>query len=110
MVTHQLSKDEARRIVVRAALLDADRPGDLVEVAEQIGQIKIDPTAVIAPCEHTVLWSRIGWSYEPGQLKKAVEQDRLGGLAGRAGDRAGLTARPARFLPAGHRCGTGARR
>lgn len=77
MVMHRLSKDEARRIVVRAALLDAERPGDVVEVGEQIGQIKIDPTAVIASCEHTVLWSRIGWQYEPGQLKKAVEQDRL---------------------------------
>jgi uncharacterized protein YcaQ len=76
-VTHRLTRDEARRIVVRAQLLDAARPGDVVEVAEQLGYIKIDPTATVAPCEHTVLWSRIGWSYEPGQLAKAVEQDRL---------------------------------
>jgi uncharacterized protein len=76
-VTHQLTRDQARRIVVRAQLLDADRPGDVVEVAEQLGYVKIDPTATIAPCEHTVLWSRIGWSYEPGQLQKAVEIDRL---------------------------------
>ncbi|WP_322412114.1 DNA glycosylase AlkZ-like family protein [Microbacterium invictum] len=74
---HRLSRDQARRIIVRAQLLDADRPGDVVEVAEQLGYVKIDPTAVIAPCEHTVLWSRIGWSYETGQLKKAVEIDRL---------------------------------
>lgn len=74
---HQLSRDQARRIVVRAQLLDARRPGDVVEVAEQLGYVKIDPTATIAPCEHTVLWSRIGWSYEAGQLKKAVEDDRL---------------------------------
>ena len=77
MTPHRLTRDEARRIVVRAQLLDADRPGDVVEVAEQLGYIKIDPTATIAPCEHTVLWSRIGWSYEPGQLRKAVEDDRL---------------------------------
>ena len=76
-MTHQLTRDEARRIVVRAQLLDADRPGDVVEVAEQLGYVKIDPTATIAPCEHTVLWSRIGWSYEAGQLTKAVEIDRL---------------------------------
>lgn len=76
-MTHQLTRDQARRLVVRAQLLDADRPGDVVEVAEQVGYIKIDPTATIAPCEHTVLWSRIGWSYEPGQLTKIVEQDRL---------------------------------
>lgn len=76
MVTHQLTQDEARRIVVSAALLDADRPGDVVEVAEQLGYVKIDPTSVIAPCEHTMLFSRIGWGYESGQLKKAVEEDR----------------------------------
>jgi uncharacterized protein YcaQ len=76
-VTHRLTRDEARRIAVRAQLLDAARPGDVVEVAEQLGYIKIDPTATIAPCEHTVLWSRIGWSYEAGQLQKAVEIDRL---------------------------------
>lgn len=76
-MTHRLTRDEARRIAVRAQLLDADRPGDVVEVAEQLGYVKIDPAATIAPCEHTVLWSRIGWSYEPGQLQKAVEIDRL---------------------------------
>lgn len=72
-----LSRDDARRLVVRAQLLDAQRPGDIVEVAEQLGSIKIDPTATIAPSEQTIPWSRIGWSYEPGQLRKAVEQDRL---------------------------------
>ncbi|WP_242497722.1 DNA glycosylase AlkZ-like family protein [Microbacterium protaetiae] len=76
-MVHELTRDQARRIIVRAQLLDADRPGDVVEVAEQLGYLKIDPTAVIAPCEHTTLWSRIGWSYETGQLKKAVEDDRL---------------------------------
>ena len=75
-VPHRLTPDQARRIVVRAQLLDADRPGDVVEVAEQLGSVKIDPTATIAPCEQTVLWSRIGWSYEPGQLQKATEIDR----------------------------------
>lgn len=76
-MTHRLTRDEARRLIVRAQLLDADRPGDVVEVAEQLTYIKIDPTATIAPCEQTVPWSRIGWSYEPGQLTKVVEDDRL---------------------------------
>lgn len=73
----ELSRDEARRIAVRAQLLDADRPGDVVEVADQLGAIKIDPTATIAPAEHTILWSRIGPGYEPVQLSKVVERDRL---------------------------------
>jgi uncharacterized protein YcaQ len=76
-MTHQLTRDEARRIAVRAQLLDADRPGDVVQVAEELGAIKIDPTAAIAPAEHTILWSRIGGAYDPIQLSKAVEHDRL---------------------------------
>jgi uncharacterized protein len=76
-VTHQLTRDQARRIAVRAQLLDAGRPGDVVEVAEELGAIKIDPTATIAPAEHTILWSRIGSAYDPIQLSKAVETDRL---------------------------------
>ena len=76
-MTHQLTRDQARRIVVRAQLLDADRPGDVVQVAEELAAIKIDPTATIAPAEHTILWSRIGDAYDPIQLSKAVEHDRL---------------------------------
>jgi uncharacterized protein len=74
---HQLTRDEARRIAVRAQLLDAARPGDVVEVAEELGAIKIDPTATIAPAEHTILWSRVGSSYDPVQLSKALWSDRL---------------------------------
>jgi hypothetical protein len=76
-VTHQLTRDEARRLAVRAQLLDARRPGDVVEVAEELGAIKIDPTSTIAPAEHAILWSRIGGAYDPIQLSKAVESDRL---------------------------------
>lgn len=75
-MVHHLTRDEARRIAVSAQLLDAQRPGDVVEVADQLGAIKIDPTAAIAPAEHTILWSRIGRGYEPAQLSKAVERDR----------------------------------
>src|ERR1700712_3112203 len=77
MAIRELTRDEARRIVVRAQLLDADRAGDVVQVAEELGYIKIDPTATIAPAEHTILWSRIGSTYDPIQLSKAVESDRL---------------------------------
>ena len=76
-MTHRLTRDQARRIAVQAQLLDADRPDDVVGIAEQLGAIKIDPTATIAPAEHTILWSRIGSAYDGGQLAKAVESDRL---------------------------------
>ncbi|WP_426515595.1 DNA glycosylase AlkZ-like family protein [Diaminobutyricibacter sp. McL0618] len=74
---HQLTRDQARRIAVGAQLLEADRPDDVVGIAEQLGAIKIDPTATIAPAEHTLLWSRIGSAYDRAQLSKAVESDRL---------------------------------
>lgn len=74
---HHLTRDQARRIAVQAQLLDARRPDDVVGIAEQLGAIKIDPTATIAPAEHTILWSRIGSTYDRGQLPKAVESDRL---------------------------------
>jgi uncharacterized protein YcaQ len=77
LVVVTLTRDEARRIAVRAQLLDAERPGDVIEVADQLGAIKIDPTAVIAPAEHTILWSRIGPGYDDIQLTKLVERDRL---------------------------------
>ncbi|MEH3090196.1 MAG: winged helix DNA-binding domain-containing protein [Microbacterium arborescens] len=75
MEPHRLTREQARRVIVRAQLLEADRPGDVVEVAEQLGSIKIDPTAVVAPSEQAIPWARIGWGYEPGQLTKAVEDD-----------------------------------
>ena len=76
-MTHRLTRDQARRIVVRAQRLDADRPSDVVGIAEELGAIKIDPTATIAPAQHTILWSRIGASYDPGLLTRAAETDRL---------------------------------
>ena len=73
---HRLTKAQARRIAVRAQMLDADRPTDLLEVVQQLTLLQIDPTAAIAPSADLVAWSRLGSSYEPAQLKQAVEEDR----------------------------------
>jgi hypothetical protein len=76
MIVHHLALVEARRIAVRAQLLDAPRPTDLVQVVEQLNLLQIDPTAAIAPSADLVAWSRLGSSYRPHHLQKAVEQDR----------------------------------
>jgi uncharacterized protein YcaQ len=55
-----LSRNEARRIAVRAQLLDAQRPTDLVEVVEHLTLLQIDPTAAIAPAADLVAWTRLG--------------------------------------------------
>ena len=73
---HRLTKAEARRIAVRAQLLDAPRPTDLVEVVRRLTLLQIDPTAAVAPSADLVAWSRLGSRYQPDDLKRAVEEDR----------------------------------
>jgi uncharacterized protein len=73
---HQLTKKQARRIAVRAQLLDAPRPKSLLAVVERLTLLQVDPTAAIAPNADLVLWSRLGSSYRPEQLTKALEVDR----------------------------------
>jgi uncharacterized protein len=73
---HQLTKAQARRIAVRAQLLDVPRPTDLVTVVQRLTLLQIDPTAAIAPSADLVGWSRLGSGYEPARLKQAVEEDR----------------------------------
>jgi uncharacterized protein YcaQ len=73
---HRLTKAQARRIAVRAQLLDARRPRDLVSIVRQLTLLQIDPTAAIAPSADLVLWSRLGSAYDPAALKRALEEDR----------------------------------
>jgi uncharacterized protein len=76
VTVHQLTKTQARRIAVRAQLLDAPRPTDLLAVVQQLTMLQIDPTAAIAPSADLVVWSRLGSSYRPDDLTQAVEEDR----------------------------------
>jgi uncharacterized protein len=72
----RLSKEEARRIVVRAQLLDARRPTELVDMVTRLTLLQIDPTAAIAPAADLVAWSRLGSEYRPEQLRQALGEDR----------------------------------
>jgi uncharacterized protein len=73
---HRLTKEQARRIAVRAQLLDAPRPTELVTVVQQLTLLQIDPTAAIAPSADLVAWSRLGSAYQPAHLRQALERDR----------------------------------
>jgi uncharacterized protein len=73
---HRLTKAQARRIAVRAQLLDAPRPTELLTVVQQLTLLQIDPTAAIAPSADLVAWSRLGSAYQPAHLQHALEQDR----------------------------------
>ena len=72
MTVHQLSRQDARRIAVRAQLLDSARPTDLLEVVRRLTLLQLDPTAAIAPNADLVAWSRLGVSYSPTQLTTAL--------------------------------------
>jgi uncharacterized protein len=77
MAVHRLTKEQARRLAVRAQLLDAPRPTELLRVVERLTFLQIDPTAAVAPSADLVAWSRLGSSYDPATLKQALEQDRM---------------------------------
>jgi uncharacterized protein YcaQ len=73
---HRLARARARRIAVRAQLLDAHRPPDLLSTVLRLTFLQIDPTAAVAPNADLVAWSRLGSAYRPEQLTAALENDR----------------------------------
>jgi uncharacterized protein len=73
---HELTREQARKVAVRAQLLDAQRPTDLVDFVRHLTLLQIDPTAAIAPSADLVAWSRLGSAYRPEHLKQALEEDR----------------------------------
>jgi hypothetical protein len=73
---HRLTRAQARRIAVRAQLLDAPRPTELLTVVRRLTLLQIDPTAAIAPSADLVAWSRLGSTYQPAHLQRALERDR----------------------------------
>lgn len=78
----QLSQQDARRIVVRAQLLDGDRPTDLAQVLHHLAAVQVDGTKAVAPSADLVLWSRLGSSYSTAHLAAALAEHRVVDLRG----------------------------
>jgi uncharacterized protein YcaQ len=68
----RLSREQARRLAVRAQLLDARRPTDLVTLVEHLTHLQVDPTNAVAPAADHVPWSRMGHAHWPGAVDDAV--------------------------------------
>jgi hypothetical protein len=74
---HKLSRTDARRLAVRAQLLDSSRPADLRETVRGLTLLQIDPIAAVAPNAHLVAWSRLGAKYTTAELDEALEKRTL---------------------------------
>lgn len=69
----ELSRADARRVAVRAQLLDARRPDALLEAAAGLGAIQVDITAYLAPSADLVVWSRLGDRTSRDDLAEAID-------------------------------------
>ena len=69
---HELSRQQARRVAVRAQLLDDRRPTDALAVLRHLGFLQVDLTRVVAEHADLALWSRLGGAYSPEDLEELL--------------------------------------
>lgn len=74
---HELTREQARRIAVRAQLLDTHRPTDLLATVRHLTLLQVEPTAAVAPSAHVVAWSRLGAAYRTSLLDDLVADGSL---------------------------------
>jgi uncharacterized protein YcaQ len=74
---HHLSRQDARRVAVRAQLLLQERPADLLTVVRRLTLLQLDPISAVAPSADLVAWSRLGSAYSPSDLRAALDDRRL---------------------------------
>src|SRR6476661_6510662 len=66
--------DHARRIAVRAQLLDGSATG-VLDTVRRLGFLQIDPIATVATPQELVLWSRLG-AFDRGELDRLLWEER----------------------------------
>jgi uncharacterized protein YcaQ len=66
----ELTPVEARRIAVRAQLLDGSAK-DVLSTVRHLGRLQIDPISTVAPPQYLVLWSRLG-PYDRTELDRLL--------------------------------------
>ncbi|HLG07103.1 MAG TPA: crosslink repair DNA glycosylase YcaQ family protein [Gaiellaceae bacterium] len=65
-----VSREEARRIAVRAQLLDGSATS-ILDTVRQLGFLQIDPISTVATPQALVLWSRLG-TYDVAELDRLL--------------------------------------
>ena len=74
MPAKTVSLAEARRLAVRAQLLDGSAT-DVLDTVQRLGFLQIDPISTVATPQTLVLWSRLG-PYDTGELDRLLWRDR----------------------------------
>ena len=78
MVTaRELNRTQARRMAVRAALLEARRPVELVSMVSELATLRIELTNIVAPSADQIGWSRLGDDFRSKDVTDAVAAGRL---------------------------------
>ena len=77
MAVHTLTREHARQIAVRAAGLDSNSPEDVIGAVQQIAMLRVELTPTVAPAADHILWSRLGSSYTPIDLTRALSHGLL---------------------------------
>ncbi|MBT0994083.1 winged helix DNA-binding domain-containing protein [Cellulomonas sp. DKR-3] len=96
----ELTRQDARRVAVRAQRLTARRPEGVLDAVRALSFLQHDPIAAVAPSADLVLFSRLGSSYDPRELADLLDQQRvidLHGLLRPAEDLALFTAEMAQW-------------
>jgi uncharacterized protein YcaQ len=73
-VKRVVTQEQARRIAVRAQLLDGSAERVLGTV-RRLGFLQMDPIATVATPQHLVLWSRLG-SFDTAELDRLLWEER----------------------------------
>jgi uncharacterized protein len=69
-----VSAEEARRIAVRAQLLDGSATA-VLDTVRALGFLQLDPISTVAPPQQLVLWSRLG-PYDVAELDRLLWEER----------------------------------
>jgi uncharacterized protein YcaQ len=56
-------------------MLAGSRPGSVLEVAERLGTLQVDPTRTTERAERLTVWSRLG-SYDVDEIRRLLEDER----------------------------------
>lgn len=72
-----VSQRDARRVAVRAQLLGAPRPTDLMGVLRHLSAVQVDLTDRVASNMDLVCWSRLGSAYRPEDLDRLAGDGRV---------------------------------